>query len=581
MESEQTVNDWQELMEQSQRVAADFVARYQQSDDFSIFDPAGIVQAFGNWTTQMLADPVKLGTAQGKLWQEYMTLWQETAVRMLGEEADEAHSPDRRFKDKAWQEEAIFDYMKRSYLLTGKWLQSVISDVDGLNEEDRNKVDFYSRQFISAMAPSNFAITNPSVLKRVKSTHGQCLLDGLKNMLRDLEKGGGELKITMTDESAFEVGKNLAVTPGKVIFQNDLMQLIQYAPSTKKVYQEPLIIVPPWINKFYILDLQEKNSFVKWVVDQGHTVFLVSWVNPTKDLAEKTFDDYMREGPLTALEVAAEATGMERVNLLGFCIGGILCEATLAYLRAKGDKRVASLSLLTTMLDFKEVGEVAVFLDDEQIHSIEEHVGQQGYLEGKHMAQMFSMMRENDLIWSFVVNNYLLGRDPMAFDLLYWNADSTRLPAEMLVYYLKKFYRENGLIKKKFLRLCGEKIDVTKIDIPVYSVATKDDHIAPWVSCYPVTQKFSGKVRFVLGGSGHIAGIVNPPAANKYCYWVNPKYPANPDKWLAGAQPHEGSWWPDWANWVAKRSAGKVAPRVPGDGSLKPIEDAPGSYVTA
>ncbi len=582
IDTEKMMETWQELMEQSQRVSNQFMHKYQSNDHFSIFNPTVISKAFGHWTIDKLTNPAKLLEAQQELWQGYVSLWQEAGLKLMGQQnAQPQERPsDRRFKDKAWQEEVTFDYLKRSYLLTCRWIQSLTADADGVSDKDREKVEFYSRQFLSAMAPSNFAATNPTVLKKIKETQGQCLLDGLRNLLRDLEKGEGDLRITMTDESAFEVGKNLAVTPGKVVYQNEMMQLIQYEPSTKKVYEKPLIIVPPWINKFYILDLQEKNSFVKWVVDQGHTVFLVSWVNPTPELAQKTFDDYMRQGPLEALAQVQAATGAKQFNLLGFCIGGILCEATMAYLRAKGDERVVSLSLLTTMLDFQNVGEVSVFVDDEQIKSIEEYVAKHGYLDGKHMASMFSAMRENDLIWSFVVNNYLLGRDPMAFDLLYWNADSTRLPAEMLVFYLKKFYRDNGLIKKDYLTLCGESIDVGKIDIPVYSIATKEDHIAPWLSCYPITRKFSGNVRFVLGGSGHIAGIVNPPASNKYCYWVHSDYPDDANEWLEKATQHQGSWWNDWEAWLKAKSSGKVKARIPGDGKLDVIEEAPGSYVT-
>jgi polyhydroxyalkanoate synthase len=396
-----------------------------------------------------------------------------------------------------------------------------------------------------------------------------------------MERGRGQLKISMTDMEAFRVGENVATTPGKVIYQNDLMQLIQYSPGTDKVHKRPLLMVPPWINKFYVLDLQPKNSLIKWVVDQGFTLFVISWVNPDAQLADKSFDDYMRDGPLAAMDAIEQTIGEHELNILGFCIGGILTEATLAWLSARGDDRVKSATLLATMLDFQETGESSVFIDDEQVASLEKHIAQKGYLEGRHMAQMFNMMRENDLIWSFVVNNYLMGRDPMPFDLLYWNADSTRLPAAMLVYYLRKMYLENGLIKPDHLEINGEKIDVGRVKTPLYSLATKDDHIAPWTSCYPVTQRFSGPIRFVLGASGHIAGIVNPPAANKYSYWTNTKAPANPQDWFADAEQHEGSWWTDWGKWLARKSGPKVAARDPEKGSLTPLEDAPGSYVQA
>ncbi len=339
--------------------------------------------------------------------------------------------------------------------------------------------------------------------------------------------------------------------------------------------------MPPWINKFYVLDLQPKNSFVKWIVDQGYTLFIISWVNPRKELSDKSFEDYMVEGPLAALDAMEQATGVSEANILGFCIGGILTIGMLSYLAAKGDKRVKSATFLATMVDLKEVGEAAVFLDEEQLRSIEAHVAEKGYLEGHHMAQMFNMMRENDLIWSFVVNNYLMGRDPMPFDLLYWNADSTRLPATMLIWYLRKVYQQNGLAKPGELVLDGVPIDVRKIKTPAYLLATKEDHISPWVSCYPATQLFAGPLRFVLGASGHIAGVINPPAAEKYCYWTGEPYPPEPEAWLEGATRHEGSWWPDWTKWLAKKAGPKVPARQPGDGKLKALEDAPGSYVKA
>jgi polyhydroxyalkanoate synthase len=400
-----------------------------------------------------------------------------------------------------------------------------------------------------------------------------------RSLLDDLEQGKGRLQISMTDQSAFTVGENVAVSPGKVVYQNDLMQLIQYTSSTETCHKRPLLFVPPWINKFYVLDLLPKNSLIKWVVDQGHTLFVISWVNPRKELSHKTFEDYMRDGPLAALDAIGAATGERQVNVLGFCIGGILMVATLAYLAAVGDKRVHSATFLATMVDLKDVGEVSVFIDDEQIIALEAHVAEKGYLEGHHMADMFNMMRENDLIWSFVVNNYLMGRDPLPFDLLYWNSDSTRLPATMLDYYLRAFYLENGLVKPGHLVLDGTPIDIGKIKTPTYCLATKEDHISPWASCYPATQNFGGPLRFVLGGSGHIAGVINPPAANKYCHWTNEETPADPEAWLEGATRHEGSWWTDWGKWLAPKGGPKVAARQPGDGKLTAIEDAPGSYV--
>lgn len=573
---------WAAVAEQSQRVVQAFTERQAEGGDFSLVDPQSVSRAFLDLMSKMAANPVKLAEAQLRFWQDNVGLWQAMTRRMLGQEAAMVVEPekgDRRFKDKAWNEELAFDYIKQSYLLTSRWVQSTVGGVEGLDPMNKEKVDFFTRQFLSAMSPSNFALTNPAVLKKTRESGGENLLEGLENLLSDLERGRGRLKISMTDEAAFEVGKNVAASPGKVVYQNELMQLIQYEPSTEEVHRRPLLFVPPWINKFYVMDLQPKNSLIKWAVDQGHTLFIVSWVNPRGELAHKDFEDYMLEGPLAALDAIEQATGEREVNVLGFCIGGILMVATLAYLAAKGDTRVKSATFLATMVDLKDIGEVSVFIDEEQLRSLEEHVAEKGYLEGHHMAEMFNMMRENDLIWSFVVNNYLLGRDPMPFDLLYWNADSTRLPATMLVTYLRKIYQDNGLMKPGHLVLDGVPIDIGKIETPCYVLATKDDHIAPWVSSYPATRSFAGPVRFVLGASGHIAGVINPPGANKYCYWTNAKTPVTPAEWFASAERHEGSWWPDWGKWLARKAGPKVPSRQPGDGALAPIEEAPGSYV--
>ena len=573
---------WAAVAEQSQRVVQAFTERQAEGGDFSLVDPQSVSRAFLDLMSKMAANPVKLAEAQLRFWQDNVGLWQAMTRRMLGQEAAMVVEPekgDRRFKDKAWNEELAFDYIKQSYLLTSRWVQSTVGGVEGLDPMNKEKVDFFTRQFLSAMSPSNFALTNPAVLKKTRESGGQNLLEGLENLLGDLERGRGRLKISMTDEAAFEVGKNVAASPGKVVYQNELMQLIQYEPSTEEVHRRPLLFVPPWINKFYVMDLQPKNSLIKWAVDQGHTLFVVSWVNPRGELAHKDFEDYMLEGPLAALDAIEQATGEREVNVLVFCIGGILMVATLAYLAAKGDTRVNSATFLATMVDLKDIGEVSVFIDEEQLRSLEEHVAEKGYLEGHHMAEMFNMMRENDLIWSFVVNNYLLGRDPMPFDLLYWNADSTRLPAKMLVTYLRKIYQDNGLMKPGHLVLDGVPIDIGKIETPCYVLATKDDHIAPWVSSYPATRSFAGPVRFVLGASGHIAGVINPPGANKYCYWTNAKTPATPAEWFASAERHEGSWWPDWGKWLTRKAGPTVPSRQPGDGALAPIEEAPGSYV--
>ncbi len=577
---------WAELAEQSGRVVQAFLERQDGGHAFSIVDPGSVLAAFGAAASRMAADPTQLVEAQMRLWQDNMKLWDYALKRAAGEEPEPLVEPDRgdrRFKDETWTKALIFDYIKQSYLLTTRWMHDVVGGVEGLDRKDQEKVDFYTRQMTSALAPSNFALSNPAVLKKTSDSHGDNLVNGLRHLLEDLEKGRGRLQISMTDASAFEVGKNVASTPGKVVFQNELMQLIQYAPATETVHKRPLLIVPPWINKFYVLDLQPKNSFIKWCVDQGLTVFVISWVNPRKDLAHKSFADYMKEGPLAALDAIEQATGERESMILGFCIGGILTVATLAVMAAKGDTRVKAATFFATMVDFQEVGEVSVFIDDAQVANVEQYVAEKGYLEAHHLADMFNMMRENDLIWSFVVNNYLLGREPMPFDLLYWNSDSTRLPAAMLTFYLREVYRENKLMQPGGIVLDGTPVDLGRVEAPCYFLATKEDHIAPWISTFPAIRAIKGPVRFVLGASGHIAGVINPPAANKYCYWTNGeaqgKNEMTPERWLEGATQHEGSWWTDWIAWLKGHAGPEVPAREPGAGKLKALEDAPGSYV--
>ncbi len=570
------------IAERSQRLVAGFLERQQHDGGPANLDPLNIGGAFMEMTAQMMADPAKLVQAQIGLWQDYMKLWQSTTQRMLGEEAEPVIEPepgDRRFKHADWDESYLFDYIKQSYLLTARWMQSTVRDVEGLDDKTAQKVDFYTRQFADALAPSNFIMTNPEVLRATVESGGENLVKGLENLLDDLERGKGRLAIKMTDSEAFDLGHNIAITPGKVVYQTDLMQLIQYEPSTEKVHKRPLLIMPPWINKYYILDLREKNSFVKWAVAEGFTVFVVSWVNPDRELARKSFEDYMIEGPLAALDAIEKATGEKQANVIGYCLGGTLLSVTLAYMKAKGDARVASATFLTALTDFEEPGELGVFVDEEQLADLERQMAEKGYLEGAHMATTFNMLRANDLIWSFVVNNYLLGKDPFPFDLLYWNSDSTRLPAAMHSYYLRNMYQKNLLVKPGGLTFDGVAIDLTTIETPAFMLSAKEDHIAPWASTYAATQLFSGPVKFVLAASGHIAGVVNPPAAGKYSYWTNPKNPKEPKAWLAGAKEHPGSWWPTWSKWAAKYGGGKVAARVPGDRKLKVIEDAPGSYV--
>ncbi len=569
------------IAEKSQRIVSSFLSRQASESHLGHQDPLNIGSAFLELTAKMMADPMKLVHAQMSLWQEYMNLWQNTARRMLGEDIEPVVSAekDRRFKDTAWEDNTLFDFIKQSYLLTSRWMQSTVRDVEGLDEKTARKVDFYTRQFANALSPSNFVLTNPEVLRATIETGGENLLKGLNNLLEDLEKGKGRLRIKMTDTEAFRVGENIATTPGKVIYQNDVMQLIQYEPATETVYQHPLLIIPPWINKYYILDLRESSSLIKWAIERGHTVFVISWVNPDETLAKKTFEDYMTGGPFAALDAIATVTGERKVNAVGYCLGGTLLACILAYMAANKDERVVSATFLATMIDFAEAGELSVFIDEEQLEFLEHRMNAKGYLEGQDMATTFNMLRANDLIWSFVINNYLLGKDPFPFDLLYWNSDSTRLPAGIHGFYLRKFYQENRLVTPGGITLKGVPIDLTTIKVPAYFLSTREDHIAPWKSTYTATQLFSGPVRFVLSASGHIAGVVNPPAAKKYLHWVNAKTPKDPERWFLGAEERPGSWWDDWGKWVARRGGKKVPARIPGGGKLKPIEAAPGSYV--
>jgi polyhydroxyalkanoate synthase len=570
------------IAERSQRLVSEFMARQADETKVAGPDPLNVGGAFLDLTARLMAEPQKLVQAQMQLWTDYVTLWQRTAQKLMGEPAEPVIAPergDRRFRDSAWEDNALFDYIKQSYLLTARWMQSTVRSVEGLDDKTARKIDFYTRQFVDAMAPSNFAATNPEVLRATIESGGENLVKGLENMLDDLERGKGRLAIRMTDYDAFVVGKNVAVTPGKVVYENDLMQLIQYAPATEQVFRRPLLIIPPWINKFYILDLRPTNSFIRWLVEQGHTVFVISWVNPTERLAEKSFESYMLEGPLAALDAMEAATGEREANVVGYCIGGTLLACTLAYMTSKGDDRVKSALYLVALTDFAEPGELSVFIDEEQLQSMERRMEESGYLDGSQMATTFNMLRANDLIWSFVVNNYLLGKEPFPFDLLYWNADSTRMPRAMHSFYLRNMYQRNLLVQPGGVELAGVPIDLRTVRTPTYMLSTRDDHIAPWKATYAATQIYGGPVRFVLAASGHIAGVVNPPTQEKYGYWTNPKTPKTPDAWLKAAEQHPGSWWPDYQRWVARHGGGKVPARVPGDGRLPAIEDAPGRYV--
>jgi polyhydroxyalkanoate synthase len=578
LETEELAKVCHQVAERSSKILGDFVQKQAEGMSSAVRDEMGIAKAFMDLYARMAADPATMATASMNLWLDYTRLWQSSWMKLFGMDTGPIAEPDKgdsRFKDDDWSKNFLFDLIKQSYLIAARHTREAVARVEGLPEESEKKVAFFTRQYVDALSPSNFLLTNPQVLRETMASGGQNLVRGLNNLLADIEKGGGKLRISMTDESAFQLGKNVATTPGKVVF---LMQLIQYSPLTDQVYRRPLLIIPPWINKYYILDLREKNSFIRWAVQQGHSVFVISWVNPDARLAQKGFEDYMLEGPIAAMEAIEKATGAREANVIGYCLGGTLLGATLAYLKQKGQDRVASATFFVSLLDFSQPGELGVFIDEEQVASLERKMNERGYLEGSEMAGTFNLLRANDLVWSFVVNNYLMGKDPFPFDLLYWNADSTRMPARMHSYYLRNMYIKNLMGVPGGLQLAGVPIDLSQVTLPAYFVSTVEDHIAPWKTTYRGARYLGGPVKFVLGGSGHIAGIVNPPAAKKYHYWTNDTHSESPDDWFSGATQHPGSWWEDWQRWIEPHGGGKAPARIPGEGALRALEDAPGSY---
>lgn len=547
-------------------------------------DPMGLQHGLQQYMQSLMRDPEKAVQAQMALQQKYQSLAQYTYNRLNGEEAEPIvphDKGDRRFKDARWTENPIFDHIRQSYLVMTQWWNERLTDMELVDPMAARKMRFALRQYTDAMSPSNFWMTNPEVLDETLKTRGENLLKGMENLIADLKANKGMPKISMVKEGLFEVGKNLATTPGKVVYQNELLQIIQYEPTTKKVFKTPLVIISPWINKYYILDMQAENSFVKWAVDQGHTVFITSWANPTAAHKDITFDDYMIKGIVTAIAVAQEATDEKEVNLIGYCIGGTLLTTLLAWWKARGIKSpVKSATFFTTLLDFADSGELTLFTDEAQILAMEQGMKETGYLDAWHMHTTFNMLRANDLIWSFVVNNYLLGREPFPFDLLYWNSDSTGIPGPAHSFYLRNMYLENNLCKPGKMKIAGTPIDITKVDTPAYFISAIEDHIAPWKATYEGAKLLGGDVTFTLAGSGHIAGVVNHPAKNKYGYWVSDHLPDDADEWLMETAQHEGSWWPHWSKWIATNYGGsKVNARIPGKGKLKAIENAPGSYV--
>lgn len=561
-------------------VAAYMRPREEGKPDDMADDIADALKTIGEVANYWMSDPKRSFEAQSRLMMGYMGVWAGALQKLSGEKAEpiaKADPKDGRFKDPEW-ESPFFDALKQTYLVTSNWAESMVKEAEGLDPHTKHKAEFLVRQLSNAVAPSNFLMTNPELIRETLSSSGENLVRGMKNLAEDLVEGKGDLKIRQTDMSAFEVGRNLALSPGKVIFETELMQLIQYAPSTPSVNKTPVLIVPPWINKFYILDLTPEKSLIKWMVDQGLTVFVISWVNPDARLADKGFDDYMRDGIFAALDAVEKATGEHQAHTIGYCVGGTLLAVTLAYMAATGDDRVASSTFLTTQIDFTHAGDLKVFVDEAQLSVIERRMKEMGYLEGRKMADAFNMLRSNDLIWPYVVNNYLKGKQPFPFDLLFWNADSTRMPAANHSYYLRNCYLQNN-IAKGLAEIAGVKIDMGKVTIPVYSLATREDHIAPPNSAYIGAGLLGGPVRFVLAGSGHIAGVVNPPVKHKYQYWTGGPTGGDYDVWLKGAQEHKGSWWPDWAQWFSALHPDEVPAREPGGSAFNPIEDAPGRYV--
>jgi polyhydroxyalkanoate synthase subunit PhaC len=532
-------------------------------------------------TEKWLIDPQKAIEAQSRLSNSFMDIWTNSLRRMHGEPVEPVVKPapkDGRFADEEWSENAYFDFIKQAYLATSHWAEDMVENAEGIDEDTRQKARFYVKQMSSALSPSNFLTTNPELIRETMKESGANLVRGMKMLAEDIEAGKGELKIRQTDSSRFKVGENLANTPGKVVFRNELMELLQYEPTTEKALARPLLIVPPWINKYYILDLNPDKSFIRWAVSQGLTVFCISWVNPDEKLAEKSFEHYMREGIFEALDAVKAATGEEKVTAIGYCVGGTLLSVALAYMAANDDNRIDSATLFTTQVDFTHSGDLKIFACEEQIRAIEDNMRERGYLDGSRMAAAFNMLRPNDLIWPYMVNVYLKGQAPFPFDLLFWNSDSTRMPAANHSFYLRNCYLENNLTEGR-MEIGGITLDLKKVKAPIFNLAAREDHIAPPRSVFMGSAAFGGKVEFVLAGSGHIAGVINPPSKPKYQYWTGGPPKGDLEDWIAKAKETPGTWWPYWFEWVRKQAPKEVAARKPGDGKLKPLCEAPGTYV--
>ena len=546
-------------------------------------DIADAVKTLGHVAEHWMSDPARAVEAQTRLSAGFMGLWANTLRRMAGEEVTPIAPPDaddKRFADPEWRESPMYDFIAQAYKLTTDWANDMVRGAASVDPHTRHKAEFLVRQISGAVSPSNFVATNPKLLAETLSQNGENLVRGMGLLAEDLQAGRGQLKMRQSDNSKFKLGVNMATTPGKVVFRNDLIELLQYAPTTPQVLRRPLLIVPPWINKFYILDLNPEKSFIRWAVAQGLTVFVVSWVNPDERHRDKGFDDYMHEGILAACDAIEQATGERQVSAIGYCVGGTLLAVTLAWLAAKGEQRIASATLFTTQVDFTDPGDLKVFVDEEQIRETESEMAKAGYLEGAKMANAFNMLRPNDLIWSYAVNNYVKGKAPGAFDLLTWNSDSTRMPAANHSFYLRNCYLENKLTQSQMV-VDGETLELSKVTVPIYNLAAREDHIAPAASVFRGAQFFGGEMSYVLAGSGHIAGVINPPAKQKYQYWTGTSPQGEFIGWLEKATEHAGSWWPHWLEWLRAKAPETVAARHPGDGKLKALGEAPGTYVLA